>query len=148
MVSACVAALPDHADRGSRFGRHISVCYRDPTEKQATEPLGFPDANVISANFGIYLVDPVQRILLALLANCRNGTTLRRSALLSRLDRSDQDHLLAAHARAHRARHSEGGWRGRPTRQVRCQSTATYMPSNFSCAIAYASLPSSRFDTR
>jgi hypothetical protein len=81
---------------------HVIACHRGATEKQATDLLGFPDATVIGTTFGIYLVDPVQHIQLALLANCRDGTITRYAVqrFFDWLERSGQDEALAAHARA------------------------------------------------
>jgi hypothetical protein len=81
---------------------HVIACHRGATEKQATDLLGFPDATVVSTTFGIYLVDPVQHIQLALLANCRDGTTTRYAVqrLFDWLSQSGQDQALADHARA------------------------------------------------
>lgn len=81
---------------------HIIACHRGATEKQATDLLGFPDATVIATTFGIYLVDPIQHIQLALLANCRDGGTTRFAVqrFFNWLKRSGQDEGLATHARA------------------------------------------------
>lgn len=81
---------------------HVIACHRGATEKQATDLLGFPDATVVSTIFGVYLVDPVQHIQLALLAHCRDGRTTRYAVqrLFDWLARSGQDQAMAAHARA------------------------------------------------
>jgi hypothetical protein len=81
---------------------HVIACHRTATEKQATDLLGFPDATVVSTRFGIYLVDPVQRIQLVMLANCRDQATTRYAVqrLFDWLARSGQDSALARHARA------------------------------------------------
>ena len=81
---------------------HVIACHRAATEKQATDLLGFPDATVVANTFGIYLVDPVQHIQLALLANCRDGATTRYAVqrFFDSLKRSGQDHALVSHARA------------------------------------------------
>lgn len=57
---------------------------------------------MVSTGFGIYLVDPVQRFQLVLLANCRDRTTTRYGVqrLFDWLGRSSQDAALAAHAKA------------------------------------------------
>lgn len=90
---------------------HLIACHRTATEKQATDLLGFPDATVVSTSFGIYLVDPVQRIQLVMLANCRDQATTRYAVqrLFDWLERSGQDAALATHARA----------RGRIVRAIR-----------------------------
>ena len=56
---------------------HIVGCHRAITEAQALRTLGFSDATVISAPFGIYLVDDIQKIQMVFIANCRDETTTR-----------------------------------------------------------------------
>jgi hypothetical protein len=79
---------------------HVIACHRSATEKQATDLLGFPDATVVATSFGIYVLDPVQRIQIVLLANCRDRTTTRYAVqrLFDWLDRSDQEEPMVAHA--------------------------------------------------
>lgn len=79
---------------------HVIACHRGATEKQATDLLGFPDATVVATSFGIYVLDPVQRIQIVLLANCRDRATTRYAVqrLFDWLDRSDQEEALVAHA--------------------------------------------------
>ncbi len=81
---------------------HLVACHRTVTEKQATDLLGFPDATVVATTFGIYVVDPVQRIQLALLANCRDQTSARYAVqrLFDWLARSGQGEALGTHAKA------------------------------------------------
>ena len=72
--------LSDHtADkRLSKFAAgpvHIVVCHKGTTESQARAMLGFPDATVVSAPFGIYIADPVQSIQIVLIAQCRDATS-------------------------------------------------------------------------
>jgi hypothetical protein len=56
---------------------HIVGCHRAITEAQALRILGFPDATVISAPFGIYAVDDIQKIQMVFITNCRDETTTR-----------------------------------------------------------------------
>jgi hypothetical protein len=56
---------------------HIVGCHRAITEAQALRILGFPDATVISAPFGIYTVDDIQKIQMVFITNCRDETTTR-----------------------------------------------------------------------
>ena len=62
---------------GSRRGGplHIIGCHRNATETQATKLLGFPDAMVVNAPFGIFVADEVQKIQFAFIANCRDEST-------------------------------------------------------------------------
>jgi hypothetical protein len=61
--------------------------------------LGFPDATVVSAPFGIYVVDPVQSIQLVLVAQCRDETSTRLGVqrFLEWLDESEQAAALVRH---------------------------------------------------
>jgi hypothetical protein len=56
---------------------HVVACHKGNTESQARAMLGFPDATVVSAPFGIYVADPVQSIQLVLIAQCRDETSTR-----------------------------------------------------------------------
>jgi hypothetical protein len=49
---------------------HLIACHKSVTEAQARTMLGFPNATVVSAPFGIYVVDPMQSIQLVLVAQC------------------------------------------------------------------------------
>ena len=56
---------------------HFVACNRGMTETQATRQLGFADATIVTAPFGVYVADDIQKIQLVYLANCRDETTLR-----------------------------------------------------------------------
>ena len=56
---------------------HVVACHKGNTESQARAMLGFPDATVVSAPFGIYIADPVQSIQIVLIAQCRDDTSTR-----------------------------------------------------------------------
>jgi hypothetical protein len=79
---------------------HLIACHKSVTETQAKTMLGFPDATVVSAPFGIYVVDPVQRIQLVLVAQCRDETSTRLGVqrFLEWLDESEQAAALVRHA--------------------------------------------------
>jgi hypothetical protein len=79
---------------------HLIACMKNVTESQAVRMLGFPNATVVSAPFGIYVVDPVQSIQLVLVAQCRDSSTSRHGVqrFLQWLDESDQDDQLIRHA--------------------------------------------------
>jgi hypothetical protein len=64
--------------------------------------LGFPDATVITTTFGVYVVDPVQKIQLMLLSNCRDATSTRFGVqrLFDWLDRSGESDALMRRARS------------------------------------------------
>lgn len=56
---------------------HLIACQKSVSETQAVRQLGFPDAVVVSAPFGVYVADDVQKIQMAFIANCRDETTTR-----------------------------------------------------------------------
>jgi Domain of unknown function (DUF4062) len=79
---------------------HVVGCHKTVSEAQARSMLGFPDATVVSAPFGIYVVDPVQSIQLVLIAQCRDETSTRLGVqrFLEWLDESEQAAALVRHA--------------------------------------------------
>ena len=79
---------------------HLIACHKNVTESQAIRMLGFPNATVVSAPFGVYVVDPVQSIQLVLIAQCRDETTTRHGVqrFLEWLDESEQAAELVRHA--------------------------------------------------
>jgi hypothetical protein len=58
---------------------HLIGCNRGATESQALQLLGFPDATVVAAPFGIYVADDVQKVQFVLLSNCRDETATRHA---------------------------------------------------------------------
>jgi hypothetical protein len=57
---------------------HVIACHKGFTESQAIKLLGFPDAVVVSAPFGVYVADRVQCIQMVFIPNCRDETSTRR----------------------------------------------------------------------
>lgn len=58
---------------------HLVACQKGVTESQALRQLGFPDAILVSAPFGVYVADRGQRIQMAFLAHCRDETTTKKA---------------------------------------------------------------------
>jgi len=83
---------------------HLIACQKGVTEAQALRQLGFPDALVVSAPFGVYVADDVQKIQLVFIANCRDETITRHHVqrFLQWLDEQGEDRLLAQRARSRR----------------------------------------------
>lgn len=79
---------------------HVVGCHRAITEPQALRLLGFPDATVVSAPFGVYVVDDVQKIQMVLIANCRDETTTRHGVqrFFEWLEQTGEGVKLAARA--------------------------------------------------
>jgi hypothetical protein len=83
---------------------HLIACQKSVTESQAIRQLGFPDATVVAAPFGVYVADSVQKIQMVFLANCRDATTthLRTQGFLQWLSAHGEDKLLASRAKSRR----------------------------------------------
>lgn len=83
---------------------HLIVCQKTVTEAQALRQLGFPDAIVVSAPFGIYVADDIQKIQMVFIANCRDETSTRHHVqrFLQWLTQQGEDRLLAQRARTRR----------------------------------------------
>jgi hypothetical protein len=56
---------------------HIIACHKTATETQATNLLGFPDATVVTAPFGIFVADNIQKVQFAFIVNCRDESNTR-----------------------------------------------------------------------
>ena len=56
---------------------HVIACHRTATETQAAKLLGFPDATIVSAPFGVFVADPVQKVQFAFITNCRDEANTR-----------------------------------------------------------------------
>jgi hypothetical protein len=80
---------------------HIIACQRASTEAQAQRMLGFPNATVVAAPFGIYVVDPLQAVQLVLVANCwdDHATRLGVQKFLDWLPQSGQLAILVRTAK-------------------------------------------------
>lgn len=83
---------------------HIIACNKTATETQAMKLLGFPDATVVSAPFGIFVADPVQMVQFAFIKDCRDESTTRHGVqrFLEWLKQTGEDQNVARRAR-HRA---------------------------------------------
>lgn len=83
---------------------HVIACQKGVTESQALRQLGFPDAVVVAAPFGVYVADDVQKIQMIFIASCRDETTTRHHVqrFLSWLDAQGEDRLLAGRAASRR----------------------------------------------
>lgn len=97
--------LSDHLahQRSSKFAAgpvHIVAWHKSTTEAQARTMLGFPDATVVSAPFGIYVANPVQSIQIVLIAQCRDATSTQIGAqrFLEWLDVAEQAEELVRRA--------------------------------------------------
>ena len=88
---------------GARGGPvHLIGCNKNVTEAQATRLLGFPDATVVAAPFGIYVADNVQKIQIVFVANCRDEANTRHGVqrFLEWLQQTGEGALLADRAGA------------------------------------------------
>jgi hypothetical protein len=92
------ASLP--AGRGGPV--HVIGCHKTITEAQAMKLLGFPDATVVTTQFGVYVADNVQKIQLMLIANCRDDASTRHGVqrFFDWLSQTGEGPLLAKRAAA------------------------------------------------
>ena len=79
---------------------HIMACHRTSSEAQATKLLGFPDAQVVSAPFGVFVADKIQKIQFAFIVNCRDETNTRIGVqrFLEWLEQTGEAKLVAKRA--------------------------------------------------
>lgn len=88
---------------GKRGGPvHLIACHKGATESQALKLLGFPDATVVSAPFGVFVADSVQKVQFVFITNCRDETSTRHGVqrFFEWLKQTGEDRLLAERARA------------------------------------------------
>lgn len=88
---------------------HIIACHRSVSEGQASAILGFPDATVVTPQFGVYVADDIQKIQLVFLANCRDESSTRYAIqrLFDWLLGTGEASFLAERARGRKAIVSE-----------------------------------------
>ena len=81
---------------------HVIACHRSATETQAIRLLGFPDATIVSAPFGVYVADNIQKVQFAFISNCRDDTSTRHGVqrFFEWLRQTGEDRLLAQRAAA------------------------------------------------
>ena len=81
---------------------HVIACHKGATEAQASRLLGFPDATVVSAPFGIFVADNVQKVQFAFIVNCRDESTTRHGVqrFFEWLAQSGEEALVAERAEA------------------------------------------------
>lgn len=79
---------------------HIIACHKGATEIQAKKLLGFPDATVVNAPFGIFVADNIQKVQFVFIANCRNETSTRHSVqrYFEWMKQNGEDKLLVKRA--------------------------------------------------
>lgn len=81
---------------------HIIGCHRNVTETQASKLLGLADATIISPSFGVFLVDPVSKIQIVLIGNCRDETSTRDGVqrFLDWLEQTGEKQLVVQRAKS------------------------------------------------
>lgn len=99
--------LRDHLLKPNLAGKrggplHIIACHKTATESQAAKLLGFPDATLIAAPFGVFVADPIQKVQFAFLTNCRDeaNTRHRLQRFMEWLSQTGEEKLLADRAQA------------------------------------------------
>ncbi len=81
---------------------HVIACHKGATETQAMRLLGFPDAVVVNAPFGIFVGDNIQKIQFAFIVNCRDESTTRHGVqrFFEWLTQTGEETLVADRAKA------------------------------------------------
>ena len=81
---------------------HIIGCHKGATEAQATKLLGFPDATVVSAPFGVFVADNIQKVQFAFIVNCRDEANTRHGVqrFFEWLAQTGEESLVAERAKA------------------------------------------------
>lgn len=84
---------------------HIIACQKTASELQALKILGFPDATVVSAPFGVFVADNIQKVQFAFIVNCRDETTTRYGTqrFFTWLAQSQEERFVSKRARARAA---------------------------------------------
>ena len=79
---------------------HLIACHKGISESQAIGLFGFPDATIVDPKFGIYIADPIQKIQLLFMRNCRDETSTRHSVqrAFDWLERSGEAQFLVERA--------------------------------------------------
>lgn len=81
---------------------HVIGCHKNATETQATKLLGFPDATVVNAPFGVFVADNIQKVQFAFITNCRDESHTRHGVqrFIDWLEQTGEDTLVANRAKA------------------------------------------------
>ena len=79
---------------------HVIVCQGSVSESQAVRQLGFPDAMLVPADFGVYVADEVQKVQIVFLRYCTSSDAIRLAVqtLLAWLDESEEGDRLVGRA--------------------------------------------------
>ena len=89
--------------KGSRGGPvHVIACHKTALETQATKLLGFSDTTVVTAPFGVFVADNIQKIQFAFIVNCRDESNTRHGVqrFFEWLAQTREETHLADRARA------------------------------------------------
>jgi hypothetical protein len=80
---------------------HVIACHKAATEAQAKRMLGFPNATVVNAPFGIYVLDRIQAIQLVLISICSDETETQHGVqrFLDWLPQAEQSAALVGFAK-------------------------------------------------
>lgn len=83
---------------------HLIACHKGVTETQAVKMLGYPNATIISAPFGVYVADDVHKVQLVLIANCRNASAVHHGVqrFFTWLEQAEEQSRLVGRAESRR----------------------------------------------
>jgi hypothetical protein len=81
---------------------HIIACHKSATENQAATLLGFHDAMIIPAPFGVFVADRINKVQFVFLTNCHDPSSTKHAAqrFLAWLKQNGEDERMATRALA------------------------------------------------
>lgn len=81
---------------------HVIACHRNATENQAATLLGFPDATIISAPFGVFVADRINKVQFVFLTHCHDPSSTKHAVqrFMDWLDETGESLLMATRAKA------------------------------------------------
>ena len=103
------AGVVSRGDAGEEIGSihpqgagpiHLIACHKGVTETQAMKILGYPDATIIAAPFGVYVADDVHKVQLIFIAGCRNPSAVHHGVqrLFAWLEQAGEEGRLIGRA--------------------------------------------------
>jgi len=81
---------------------HVIACHKNATENQAATLLGFPDATIIAAPFGVFVADRINKVQFVFLTNCQDPSSTKHAVqrFMKWLDQTGEAQLMANRANA------------------------------------------------
>ncbi|MBX2980085.1 MAG: DUF4062 domain-containing protein [Flavobacteriales bacterium] len=94
--------LAPSLSRGRGGPVHVIACHKNATENQAAALLGFPDATIISAPFGVFVADRINKVQFVFLTHCQDPSSTKHAVqrFMDWLDETGEALLMANRAKA------------------------------------------------